>query len=166
MRDGICCRTSATRSTPTGCSSRKRRVSAVWNRARSASARLRACRAICCRRPWSAFAACTAASASSSIRGCITRSRTGCARAWSTSASRICCARPRSRASRSIRTPCLPCCPRGIRWARTSSFRSMSSRLSPSFFWRRGAAAAASATCSRATRRSTSSTAWPTTTRF
>ena len=32
----------------------------------------------------------TAASASSSIRACITRSRTGCARAWSTSASRIC----------------------------------------------------------------------------
>ena len=43
--------------------------------------------------------------------------------------------------------------------------RSMSSRQSPSSSWRRGAAAAASATCSRATRRSTSSTAWLTTTR-
>ena len=72
---------------------------------------------------------------------------------------------PTTRASRSIRTPCSPCCPRGIRWARTSSFRSTSSRLSLSFFSRRGAAAAASATCSRAIRRSTSSTVWPTTTR-
>jgi DNA-binding transcriptional LysR family regulator len=43
--------------------------------------------------------------------------------------------------------PCSPCCLRGIRWVRTSSFRSTSSRLSPSSSWRRGAAAAASVTC-------------------
>ena len=55
--------------------------------------------------------------------------------------------------------------PEGHHWARTSSFRSTSSRLSPSSSWRRGAAAAASETCLRAIRRSTSSTVWPTTTR-
>ena len=57
----------------------------------------------------------------SSIRACITRSRTGCARAWSISASRTCRARRRLHASRSIATPCSPSCPRAIRWARTFS---------------------------------------------
>ena len=61
--------------------------------------------------------------------------------------------------------PIYPSCQRAIRWARTSSSRSMSWRPSPSSSSRRGAAAAASASCSRAIRRSTCSTAWPMTTR-